>query len=177
MQLTTLLTTAAILVAPALGQTAIPNATPSLPMSTTATSTPGDVGSLVSQLPTCALSCLESAAQAISCSTSDLPCLCSKADQLIVDIGPCILFSSCSQSDQQRLVDSAQEICANINVAQPSQLAAASSYIASAVGSGTATLANDPASTASGNIARQTDAPVVGLGVMGAAAALAILAL
>lgn len=68
------------------------------------------------------------------------------------------------------LINLATEICQDLNSAQPAQVAAASSYIASAV-------ASESASTASGNMAVRTDAPVAGVGILGAGAALALLAL
>lgn len=77
-----------------------------------------------------------------------------------------------ARSFSAALINSAQQICANVNAAQPSELAAASSYIASAVASDTAA-----SSTASGSMAWRTEAPVAGMGVMGAAAAFAVLAL
>ncbi|KAJ4423162.1 hypothetical protein N0V82_002156 [Gnomoniopsis sp. IMI 355080] len=162
MHSTALLSSAAVLV----GQVFAQSTSNVASASTTATapsSTKTDIVNLVDQLPTCALPCLDSAATAINCNASDLPCLCSKKDQLATNIGPCVLFSSCSSDDQTK-------ICQNIGSAQPAQVAAASSYIASA-------MASESASTASGNTAVRTDAPVAGVGVMGAAAALAMLAL
>lgn len=68
------------------------------------------------------------------------------------------------------LLASAREVCQNLGSAQPSEIAAASSYIASAVASESASIAN-------GKMAVRTDAPVTGVGAMGAATALAMLAL
>ncbi|KAJ4393935.1 hypothetical protein N0V93_003152 [Gnomoniopsis smithogilvyi] len=176
MQLPTLLASAAILIGPVFAQSTSNSGSTSVSASTTSMTatasgaTSANIVSLVDQLPTCALPCLSSAATAINCTASDLPCLCSKSSQLATNIGPCVLFSSCSSDDQTKLLNSATEICQNLDSAQPAQVAAASSYIASAV-------ASESASTASGNIAVRTDAPVAGVGVMGAAAALAMLAL
>lgn len=85
--ITTILATAAMFVAPALGQNA-----------TASNST--DLASLVDQLPQCALGCLQQSAASINCTSSDLPCLCDKSDQLIAAIGPCVFTSSCNSTEQ-----------------------------------------------------------------------------
>lgn len=87
--ITTMLATAAMLVAPALGQ----NAT---------ASDSSDLTSLIDQLPGCAVGCLEQSAAAINCTSSDLPCLCDKSDQLVASIAPCVLTSSCNSTEQTR---------------------------------------------------------------------------
>lgn len=86
---TTILATAAMLFAPALGE----NST---------ASDSNDLTSLVDQLPECALGCLEESAAAINCTSSDLPCLCDKADDLVTSIAPCVLTSSCNSTEQTR---------------------------------------------------------------------------
>lgn len=74
--------------------------------SPTATTTPSSTGNttdlltMVSELPTCALGCLEDAATDINCTAPDLKCLCSKSSELVAAIGPCLLLSSdCSSND------------------------------------------------------------------------------
>lgn len=99
MQITTFLTTAAIFIAPAVAQSATTGG--AVPTSTS--SAGGDLDSVVSQLPQCAITCLDSTASSIGCSASDLTCLCSNSDKLISSIGPCILLSSgCSSEEQSR---------------------------------------------------------------------------
>lgn len=100
MQITTFLTTAAIFVASATAQSA---ATPTTTTAPTSTGSSGNLNSLVSQLPQCAITCLDSSASTIGCNASDLTCLCSKSDQLVTSIGTCILFNSgCSSEEQSR---------------------------------------------------------------------------
>lgn len=97
MQITTFFTTAAIFVASAAAQSATTTGS-----AATSTSS-GDLNSVVSQLPQCALTCLDSTASDIGCSPSDLTCLCSNSDKLISGIGPCILLQSgCSSEEQSR---------------------------------------------------------------------------
>jgi hypothetical protein len=100
MQITTFYTAAAIFVASAAAQsTATPTTGGSMPTSTSG----GDLNSLVSQLPKCAITCLNSSASTIGCNASNLTCLCSKSDQLVTSIGTCILFKSgCSSEEQTR---------------------------------------------------------------------------
>ncbi|KAI3401987.1 hypothetical protein diail_3961 [Diaporthe ilicicola] len=174
MQITTYLTTAAIFIASAAAQSA------STTSSAASSSSTGGLDSIVSQLPQCALSCLNTAAGDISCSASDLTCLCSKKDALIASIGPCILLNSgCSSSEQNQITSLAANLCNDVSSADSSELASASKYITSALA--TATTAGGAVSTSStsatGNAAVRTDSPVAGMGVMGAAAALAVLAL
>lgn len=99
MQITTFLTTAAVLIASAAAQSATTGgATP-----TSTSSAGGNLNSVVSQLPQCALTCLDSTASTIGCSASDLTCLCSNSQKLISSISPCILLSSgCSSEEQSR---------------------------------------------------------------------------
>lgn len=100
MQITTFLATAAIFVASAAAQSA---ATPTTTGSASTTTGSGDLNSVVSQLPQCAITCLDSSAPTIGCTASDLTCLCSKSDQLVTAIGSCILFNSgCSSEEQSR---------------------------------------------------------------------------
>lgn len=98
MQITTFFTSAAIFIASAAAQSATTGGS-----APTSTSSGGDLNSIVSQVPQCALTCLDSTASSIGCSASDLTCLCSKSDQLISSIGPCILLQSkCSSEEQSR---------------------------------------------------------------------------
>lgn len=65
-----------------------------------AATTTTDLIGLVSELPSCALECLSTAASTIDCNAADLTCLCGKATQFATAIGPCILTSTCD-TDQQ----------------------------------------------------------------------------
>ncbi|KAL1867899.1 hypothetical protein Daus18300_006174 [Diaporthe australafricana] len=178
MQITTYLTTAAIFIASVAAQS---TQTPTTTGSTSTSTSSSDLDSLVSQLPQCALSCLDSAATNIGCTASDLTCLCSKRDALISAIGPCILLNSgCSSDEQNQITSIAGNLCTDVSSADESELASASNYITSALATATSASAGSAGSTAtsaSGNAAARTDSPVAGMGVMGAAAALAMLAL
>ncbi|KAI7776430.1 hypothetical protein LA080_005385 [Diaporthe eres] len=179
MQITTFFTTAAIFIASAAAQSA--TATGSAPTSTS-TSSGGDLNSIVSQVPQCALTCLDSTATSIGCSASDLTCLCSKSDQLISSIGPCILLQSqCSSEEQSQIQSVAGNLCSDVSSADSAELASASNAINSALATGTTgtgtAAASSTATSASGNAAARADSPLAGVGVMGAAAALAVLAL
>lgn len=99
MHFRTFLSSAVLLIGPVFAQSASNSATTST-AATAPSSTTTDISTLVDQLPTCALPCLSSAATAINCTAADLPCLCSKSSELANNIGPCILFSSCSSTDQ-----------------------------------------------------------------------------
>lgn len=93
MYFSALLASAALLVTSVTAQSA--SQTTSATASTTT-----NLLSLVSQLPTCALGCLDEAATKINCTAPDLTCLCSKSSQLVSAIGPCLLLSSdCSSND------------------------------------------------------------------------------
>lgn len=96
MQFISLFTTAAVLVATVTAQSA--NTTTSAAAST-ATAT--GLVDLVTELPSCALSCLDDAATSIGCTASNLTCLCSNSDDLISDIGPCLLLSGDCTSDEE----------------------------------------------------------------------------
>lgn len=86
-------------------------------------------------------------------------------------------FCFCSLSFVPTEISSAAEsICKDVvNSPDPTELASASNYLTSALA--TATGGSVSSNSASGNVAVRTDFPVAGMGVMGAAAALAAFAL
>lgn len=75
----------------------------------------------------------------------------------------------------------AGNLCSDVGSANSAELASASNYINSAIATGTTgtgtAAAGSTATSASGNAAARTDSPLAGMGAMGAAAALAVLAL
>lgn len=74
----------------------------------------------------------------------------------------------------------AGNLCGDVNSANSAELASASNYITSALGTAataSGTSSGSSPTSASGNAAARTDSPLVGMGAMGAAAALAVLAL
>ncbi|KAI5863946.1 hypothetical protein GGS23DRAFT_522497 [Durotheca rogersii] len=108
------------------------------------TSLPG----LVSQIPTCAIPCFNSATQAANCASTDFSCLCTSGrDSFTSSIGPCILLGSeCTQEDISRVTQLAPEICAAVESnPDPSSVAEASNIVTSAVGAPTASSTPDAA--------------------------------
>ncbi|KAF3761820.1 hypothetical protein M406DRAFT_333869 [Cryphonectria parasitica EP155] len=163
MQISSILTAAAVLAGPIVAQ--------SVSIITTApATTTTDLTTVVSELPSCAIGCLEESAKIVNCSAADLTCLCGKSVQFAAAIGPCVLTSACSSSDQNKLISIAEGICNDVSSSSPSQIAAASSYVAGVAASETATTSSD-------NLAAPTTPPVAGLGLMGAAVALAAMVL
>lgn len=73
----------------------------------------------------------------------------------------------------------AGNLCNDVNSANTAELASASNYINSALATGTTSGVGSGSTptSASGNAAARTDSPLAGMGAMGAAAALAVLAL
>ncbi|TQN63609.1 hypothetical protein CSHISOI_11806, partial [Colletotrichum shisoi] len=68
---------------------------------TTTASSSGSTGlpGLIGQLPTCAVTCLNTAASDIGCATTDFTCLCGSQDRLIASLTPCVLTAGCSADD------------------------------------------------------------------------------
>lgn len=98
MHFKTVFATAGLFVASVTAQQSASPTTTTTPSSTGSNTT--DLLTMVSELPTCALSCLEDAATDINCTAPDLKCLCSKSSELVAAIGPCLLLSSdCSSND------------------------------------------------------------------------------
>lgn len=72
----------------------------------------------------------------------------------------------------------ASSICKDVvNNPNSTELASASNYLTSAMATATGASASSTSASASGNAAVRTDFPIAGMGIMGAAAALAALAL
>ncbi|KAH8668697.1 hypothetical protein BX600DRAFT_510766 [Xylariales sp. PMI_506] len=115
---------------------------------------------LVSQLPTCALSCFETGAAAANCTTTDFACLCGTGSSVFKQsAGICLLTGGdCSTNETSSVETLAGEICSEVND-NPS-----STDVASA----SALVASEIASATSSNFAAAT--PAVGFGIMGAAA-------
>ncbi|KAI1476063.1 hypothetical protein F4774DRAFT_262246 [Daldinia eschscholtzii] len=118
---------------------------------------------LVSQLPSCAASCLDSSSESAGCSSTDFTCLCSedKRQSFITSISGCIGFSAkCSQDDIGKLSTLAPEICdAATSNPDPSAVASASNIVTSAIG------ASSPTSSPDAGVR-----PEVGMGLVGVAA-------
>ncbi|KAK1983295.1 CFEM domain-containing protein [Colletotrichum cereale] len=103
---------------------------------------------LVSQLPTCAVSCLDKAASSIGCGPTDFACLCNSQDKLISTLTPCVLTAGCSSDDIGKAAKIAPQICAQVsNGPVASDIAAASNLVTGALGTASASGAAPTAST------------------------------
>ncbi|KAH7367816.1 hypothetical protein B0T11DRAFT_276027 [Plectosphaerella cucumerina] len=107
------------------------------------TSDSGSLPSLVEQLPTCAVGCLNTAASDIGCAATDFSCLCGKSTELISSITGCLTNSSQSGCSLNQAIEAgrvAPQICERINNNPSSQeIASASSLVAGAIETGAAT--------------------------------------
>ncbi|XXH04153.1 hypothetical protein Hte_010566 [Hypoxylon texense] len=130
---------------------------------------------LISEIPTCAKSCLDNASTAIGCSTTDAQCQCSKFDDLTKEAITCV-STSCSTDDLTKTTKLSAQICAAVaegagSAAASSIVSSAGAAITSAVNSvvgGTTTGATPTATPAAGSRA------AAGLGFAAAIAALAL---
>ncbi|KAH9905756.1 hypothetical protein F4778DRAFT_678127 [Xylariomycetidae sp. FL2044] len=116
---------------------------------------------LVSQLPQCATGCLDSSAEKANCASTDFDCLCGTGrDEFISAITGCILTAGCSSDDLTKASSLAPQICTEVaDDPSPSEVAAASSIVASALSTASPT----PTGAAPAR-------PELGYGVLGAAA-------
>ncbi|KAF3058119.1 putative cfem domain-containing protein [Daldinia childiae] len=131
---------------------------------------------LISQIPSCAKPCLDSASTKVGCSTTDNKCQCSKIDDLTKEAITCV-STSCSADELVDTTKLSGEICANVAAAAggaavssaiSSASAAATSAIGSVIGSATDAASTPTATPGAGNRA------VAGLGFAAAIAALAL---
>ncbi|WYZ41282.1 hypothetical protein EsH8_V_000177 [Colletotrichum jinshuiense] len=72
------------------------------------------VSDLVAQIPTCAETCIQEAAKSINCDVSDFSCVCAKLATITSTVVQCISTSSCSATDQAKVLQLAPEICAQV---------------------------------------------------------------
>ncbi|CCF38206.1 hypothetical protein CH063_09354, partial [Colletotrichum higginsianum] len=115
---------------------------------TTTASSSGSTGlpGLISQLPTCAVTCLNTAARNIGCSATDFTCLCDSQERLISSLTPCVLTAGCSADDIANAARIAPQICSEVdNNPAASDIASASNLVTGALG--TATGGRDAAAT------------------------------
>ncbi|RYP23407.1 hypothetical protein DL765_001112 [Monosporascus sp. GIB2] len=116
---------------------------------------------LIAQLPTCAIGCLDSAAESARCQPTDFACICGDNRQsFITSIGTCVLLTGqCSQDEISRASDLAPKICNNVaNNPEPSAVASASNLVSAAIASETASPTDEPDAAVR---------PGVGLGMIG----------
>ncbi|OLN89986.1 hypothetical protein CCHL11_07217 [Colletotrichum chlorophyti] len=125
---------------------------------------------LVSQLPTCAVSCLSSAADTIGCSATDFSCLCQSQEKLISTLTPCVLMAGCSTTEIEQAAKVAPNICQQVqNNPAASDLASASRLVTGAVGGATGTASPTTTAVPAGG-AR----PTYAYGMLGAVALAAV---
>lgn len=119
------------------------------------------LAALVSELPTCAVDCFESASTTAGCAPTNFTCLCGNAKTAFLNaIEPCILGAGCSLTDLTKLASLPTEICNAVNDNPSSaDVASASAIVTSALGA--------EATHSSTNAAAM---PQITMGVMGAAA-------
>ncbi|KAI3318062.1 hypothetical protein HD806DRAFT_512971 [Xylariaceae sp. AK1471] len=122
---------------------------------------------IVSNLPTCAIPCFTQGAKAAGCSTTDFQCLCGDGKSAFIGSAATCVLSDCHGDDTNTAISLAGQICTVIleNPA-PSDVASASNIVTSALGAASATSTPDAAAR-----------PELGYGIMGAAAAVAMMAL
>ncbi|KAI8631411.1 hypothetical protein F5Y19DRAFT_395056 [Xylariaceae sp. FL1651] len=122
---------------------------------------------LVSQLPTCAIPCFNQGATAAGCSTTDFQCLCGSGKQAFINSASGCILKDCKDNDFSNAISLATQICTAVSQnPDPSAVASASNIVTSALGAASATSTPDAAAR-----------PELGLGMMGAAAVVAMLAL
>ncbi|KAI0009942.1 hypothetical protein F4779DRAFT_335518 [Xylariaceae sp. FL0662B] len=137
------------------------------------------VQDLISQIPSCATSCLDKASKAVGCAAGDNKCQCGKMDDLSQEALPCV-STSCEPSDLSTVTELSAKICAKVAVdaggaAASSLVSSATGALGSAIGA-TATGASASASATSTPSATPGAGSRAGVG-MGLAAAMAALAL
>lgn len=129
-----------------------------------------DLSSTVAQLPQCALKCYRDQSNSVGCSPGDFSCICGpKRQDFIKGVAVCLtLGGSCSSDDLNKLQDLAPKICQSVeNNPSPSEVAKASAAVTSAVGQAAPTQSDKSAAMR----------PELSFGLIGAAAAVAALAL
>ncbi|KAI1327191.1 hypothetical protein F5Y16DRAFT_199619 [Xylariaceae sp. FL0255] len=87
---------------------------------------------LVSQIPSCAVSCIDNAATSAGCSTTDYSCQCNKIETITSNSLPCVQ-KACSSADLTKTTQLTTQIC--LAVAQGAASSAYSSAYTSALSS------------------------------------------
>ncbi|KAI0532621.1 hypothetical protein GGR58DRAFT_160462 [Xylaria digitata] len=118
---------------------------------------------LVSELPTCAISCFESGAKSAGCSTTDFSCLCGDGKSSFISSAITCVPGKCSGDDLSNTISLAGKICEAVSEnPDASAVASASALVTSALGAASATSTPDSAAFR----------PEIGLSFMGALAAM-----
>ncbi|KAI1274252.1 hypothetical protein F5Y07DRAFT_373744 [Xylaria sp. FL0933] len=118
---------------------------------------------LVSQLPTCAIPCFETGAEAANCATTDFACLCGNGKTAFIGSAGTCVFSKCGD-EASKAVSLATQICTDVSESPAaSDVASASAIVTSALAAASATSTPDAAAGIR---------PEFGLTLMGAVAAM-----
>ncbi|KAM0547215.1 hypothetical protein ACHAPJ_010476 [Fusarium lateritium] len=137
---------------------------------TTAHANPTTLPGLVSEIPACAMKCIDSVATSIKCKPTDLECLCSSLGKFVAKMTPCIALGDCDLDQTSNATDLIRPICDKMSDHPDSaEVASASSVLAEAVASGTETAG--PSETSDNAAAHKT----YGFGIAAAAVGAAIL--
>lgn len=157
----------------------------------TPTPTASGLPGLISQLPACALPCLQSAAGTVKCTLSDFACLCqsSNLNSFALNMGTCLTgglggeggpSSTNADCSVTNLASLATQICSRVNSA-PSQeeLSSASAVVSEklAAATGTQTGASPTGTAGSKNEAGGRKNDGAAMGMLAVVAAYAVLAL
>ncbi|KAI0471390.1 hypothetical protein F4859DRAFT_485473 [Xylaria cf. heliscus] len=121
---------------------------------------------LVSELPTCAIPCFNSGAEAANCSTTDFSCLCGDGKTKFISAASTCVLGACKDDDFSNAISLAGQICTVVTTGNPdpSAVASASAIVTSALGAASATSSPDSAAFR----------PEFGFGLLGAAVAAAL---
>ncbi|KAG6359204.1 hypothetical protein INS49_012724 [Diaporthe citri] len=111
-----------------------------------------DVASLVTELPSCSLTCLLAGASAADCESMDYACQCGKQDVIVANATSC-LTSSCNTNDIAKTQTVSQQICDAVTGGNSSTSASASGSTASATGSSASSSASASSTGAAGSSA------------------------
>ncbi|KAM0809183.1 hypothetical protein AB5N19_09526 [Seiridium cardinale] len=124
------------------------------------------VDQLVTQIPSCALTCLISGSSKVGCAVTDYACQCNNASALQDDVTPCV-SSSCSASDAATALTVSGEICVAVGVTSvTSGIASATSAAGSAASSISSSLASGASSVTATSTSATSTASTAAAGRM-----------
>ncbi|KAF2655640.1 hypothetical protein K491DRAFT_678706 [Lophiostoma macrostomum CBS 122681] len=70
----------------------------------------------IAELPSCSMLCLQEGLEEVQCSIADYKCSCSKAEQLLPIVGPCVQNACSAPEDQQKVSDVLAGICEDVGL-------------------------------------------------------------
>ncbi|ELR04839.1 hypothetical protein VC83_03658 [Pseudogymnoascus destructans] len=112
-----------------------------------------DVAGIVSQIPSCALTCIATASAGQSCAITDYACQCGKMSAIQASATPCVT-TKCKPEDALKVLSLTSELCKKVGTGSSSSSAAAAAATTQAAGGAatTTTLVTAPSSTDEGSI-------------------------